>query len=70
MSNSSKINRRKAIKAMALGSSAMALPNSASTYGSLSYSEPLKGNINQSVCQWCYGEIPLEILASEAKKWV
>ena len=68
MSSSSKINRRKAIKAMALGSSAMALPNLASSHESLSDAHPLKGNINQSVCQWCYGEIPLEILASEAKK--
>jgi hydroxypyruvate isomerase len=30
--------------------------------------EPLKGNINQSVCQWCYGKMPLEKLAQEAKK--
>jgi hydroxypyruvate isomerase len=29
---------------------------------------PLKGNIKQSVCQWCYGNIPLETLAQEAKK--
>jgi hydroxypyruvate isomerase len=25
-----------------------------------------KGNINQSICQWCYGSIPLEKLAAEA----
>jgi sugar phosphate isomerase/epimerase len=31
-------------------------------------STPLKGNIKQSVCQWCYGNIPLETLAQEAKK--
>ena len=68
MSNNSKINRRKAIKAMALGSSAMALPNLASSHEPLSDAHLLKGNINQSVCQWCFGEIPLEILASEAKR--
>jgi hydroxypyruvate isomerase len=28
----------------------------------------VKGNIKQSVCRWCYGKIPLEKLASEAKK--
>jgi hydroxypyruvate isomerase len=27
-----------------------------------------KGNIKQSVCRWCYGRIPLEKLAAEAKK--
>jgi hydroxypyruvate isomerase len=27
-----------------------------------------KGNIKQSVCRWCYGKIPLEKLAAEAKK--
>ena len=28
----------------------------------------IKGNIKQSVCQWCYGKIPLDKLAAEAKK--
>jgi hydroxypyruvate isomerase len=27
-----------------------------------------KGNINHSVCRWCYGKIPLEKLAGEAAK--
>ncbi len=27
----------------------------------------LKGRINQSVCRWCYGKIPLEDLCREAK---
>jgi hydroxypyruvate isomerase len=27
-----------------------------------------KGNIKQSVCRWCYGDIPLEKLAAEAKR--
>jgi hydroxypyruvate isomerase len=27
-----------------------------------------KGNITQSVCRWCYGQIPLERLAAEAAK--
>ena len=68
MSSSSNINRRKAIKVMALGSSAMALPNLVSSRESFSDSNPLKGNVNHSVCQWCYGDIPLEVLAREAKK--
>ena len=33
-----------------------------------SKNEPLKGNINHSVCQWCYGNTPIEELAQEAKK--
>jgi hydroxypyruvate isomerase len=28
----------------------------------------VKGNIKQSVCRWCYGNIPLEELAAEAKR--
>jgi hydroxypyruvate isomerase len=27
-----------------------------------------RGNIKQSVCRWCYGKIPLEKLAQEAKR--
>ena len=32
--------------------------------------EPHKpnGNIKQSICRWCYGQIPLETLATEAVK--
>ncbi len=28
----------------------------------------VKGNLKQSVCRWCYGDIPLEKLAAEAKR--
>jgi hydroxypyruvate isomerase len=28
----------------------------------------VNGNINQSVCRWCYGNVPLENLAEEAKR--
>jgi hydroxypyruvate isomerase len=30
--------------------------------------KPVRGNIKQSVCRWCYGDIPLKKLAAEAKK--
>ena len=63
----SNINRRKAIKTMALGSSALAIPKIDLTNDS-DLSEPLKGNINHSVCQWCFSNIPLENLAKEVKK--
>jgi hydroxypyruvate isomerase len=29
---------------------------------------PIKGNIKQSVCRWCYGKIPLDHLAAAAAK--
>ena len=29
---------------------------------------PLKGNINHSVCRWCYKEIELDVLCTEGKK--
>ena len=63
----SNINRRKAIRTMALGSSALAIPKIDLTNNSY-LSEPLKGNINHSVCQWCFNNIPLENLAKEVKK--
>ena len=67
MKNKLNINRRDAIKTMALGSTAMAIPSLNSDSLS-SKNEPLKGNINHSVCQWCYGNTPIEELAQEAKK--
>ena len=66
MKNNSKINRRNAIKTMALGTTAMAIPNINSEINSTL--TPLKGNINHSVCQWCFGNTPIETLAQEAKK--
>ena len=67
MKSNKNINRRKALKTMALGSSALAIPKVDLTSES-DLSEPLKGNINHSVCQWCYSNIPLENLAKEVKK--
>ena len=67
MKSKKNINRRKALKTMALGSGALAIPKVDLTSES-DLSEPLKGNINHSVCQWCYSNIPLENLAKEAKK--
>jgi len=67
MKQKQNINRRNAIKTMALGSSALAIPKLNPMTTDFS-NTPLKGNIKQSVCQWCYGNIPLETLAQEAKK--
>ena len=67
MKSNKNINRRKALRTMALGSGAIAI--SKIDLGSKTdLLEPLKGNINHSVCQWCYSNIPLENLAKEAKK--
>ena len=70
MSNIS--NRRNAIKNILVGSAAL---GSSSVLTSFTTSEiikdnqlELKGNINHSVCQWCYGSIPLEDLCIAVKK--
>jgi hydroxypyruvate isomerase len=67
--------RRKALKKIALGAAAIGS-------GSLAYASSiksresqtnqlnqpmLKGNINHSVCRWCYGKIPLESFARDVK---
>ncbi|MDC3354101.1 TIM barrel protein [Flavobacteriaceae bacterium] len=62
------INRRKALKTMALGSGALAIPKIELTKDS-NQTEPLKGNINHSVCQWCFSNIPLEKLAKKVKEF-
>src|SRR6266850_611833 len=62
------MNRKQALKTMAAGAgSALALPTLASA---MKTSEPLTlmGNINHSVCQWCYSSIPLDDLAKAARE--
>ena len=72
-----KINRRKAIKDLSL--SAAMISVGAGTISSCSStkeakktlkvnSSPLKGNINHSVCRWCYNKIPFEEFLAEAKE--
>ncbi len=61
------MNRKQALTAMAttaLGS--VGLPQLAKSMNALPAN--LKGNINHSVCQWCYGDIPLEKLCEAAKE--
>ena len=66
MKNQKNIKRRDAIKTLALGSSAITIPK----FNPLikNNTVQLKGNIKQSVCKWCYGNIALEDLAKQAKK--
>ncbi|MEH6406270.1 MAG: TIM barrel protein [Leeuwenhoekiella sp.] len=75
---SKNVNRRSALKNMALGTSAVGFG-----LAGLSFREPkadtlelekdkissdLNGNINHSACYWCYNSIPLEKFAPDAAK--
>lgn len=62
-----KLTRKQAIKTMAAGAiGSLSLPAFSKSLENLSMS-PIKGNINHSVCQWCYSSIPLEELVKAAK---
>lgn len=70
---SSKYNRREALKNLALGSGALSL--GAGFLSSFSTKEMFKesfsgknGNINHSVCRWCFNDIPLEEFSAECVK--
>ena len=79
-----KLNRRDAVKGLALGAGMAGLavsltscgdqkPQEGSTMVEGDNQKPdeeklvLKGNINHSVCRWCYNDIPIEKLAEESK---
>ena len=66
------LDRRTALKQLTLGAGllATALPNLNCNAQSENKTEKpmgLKNNIKQSVCQWCFGHMPLEELAEKAK---
>lgn len=63
------MKRKDAIKTMAAGAlTTMAIPTFSAATKSLSPTAGiLKGNINHSVCQWCYNSMPLEDLVKSAK---
>ncbi len=61
-----KITRKEALARMAVGTAAaLGLPNPVQAQAKSS--ARLKGNINHSVCQWCYASMPLEELVVAAK---
>jgi len=65
------MNRRDAIQKTAAGASAAAfLPLSLQTNSSekVIFSNELKGNINHSVCEWCYPDLNLEELCQVANE--
>ena len=63
-------SRRQAIKTMSAGASLFALNPLSLSPNMENEVKPkkLKGNINHSVCRWCYNKIPMEQLCIEAKK--
>jgi hydroxypyruvate isomerase len=69
-----KTNRREALKqiatgAVAIGSvSALSAASPDTTPEENDKALKLKGNINHSVCQWCYGFLPVEELCQVVKK--
>tara|TARA_X000000950_G_scaffold286655_1_gene396224 strand:- start:540 stop:1436 length:897 start_codon:yes stop_codon:yes gene_type:complete len=69
MKTNETFNRRTAIKSMAAGAATLAMGNSgyAKSKSDQSMELNLKGNINHSVCKWCYGNIPLVDFAPKVK---
>src|SRR5215216_2262617 len=68
---SNKPSRRAALKNLMAGSAAIL--GAGAVNKTFAFDEPdnkitLKGNINHSVCQWCFGSIPLEDLCKAVKE--
>ncbi len=65
-------SRRVAIKNMVAGTAALGTAGMLSSLGASAAEEnktlKLKGNINHSVCRWCYDDIPLDELCAGVKK--
>lgn len=67
------LNRRNALKSILAGTAAIGVSSGFSVLAMdkadpLMNSLKLKGNINHSVCRWCFDKIDLETLCTEAKK--
>lgn len=64
-----KHNRREALKSMLAGTAALGASSMTAAYaGENAANVKFKGNINHSVCQWCYNFISLEELCKHVKK--
>jgi len=65
-----KIQRRDLIKTLAAGATTVFLGSTSFTkLQANEVSEKLKGNINHSVCQWCYPDLSLEELCEVAQEF-
>src|SRR5687768_13033066 len=63
-------SRRKVLKNLVAGTAVLGSAGILSSFHSNEEktNSTLKGNINHSVCRWCYGSIPLEEFCASAKK--
>jgi hydroxypyruvate isomerase len=63
-------NRRRMIKNLLAGTAALAVPGSLLANEDILPESPqgLKGNINHSVCRWCFGQLSVEELCVAVKK--
>ena len=68
LGKNSKLSRRNALKKIAVGTTALSFPEIQNNNYSKKNGTILKGKIKQSVCQWCYSDMPLDKLAEESKK--
>ena len=68
------MKRKDALKHLALGTAAMGMgftataENASTPQKDKPMDAPLKGNINHSVCRWCYGKFELEDLCKAARE--
>ena len=62
------MNRRDAVKTVAMGASAAFVPLATTVNQETLTANNLKGNINHSVCSWCYPDLSLEELCRLAKE--
>lgn len=65
----SDLSRRSALKNIVAGTAAIGVSATLPSFASSEYkSTMLKGNVNHSVCRWCFGGVDLDTLCIEAKK--
>ena len=69
MKNQNKIQRRDLIKTLAVGATTAFIGSGFTKLEAQEVSNQLKGNINHSVCQWCYPDLSLEELCEVAKEF-
>ena len=69
MKNENKMQRRDLIKTLAVGATTAFIGSGFTKLEAQEVSNQLKGNINHSVCQWCYPDLSLDELCEVAKEF-
>jgi hydroxypyruvate isomerase len=65
----SELSRRSALKNIVAGTAALGVSATLPAFALADYKNSmLKGNVNHSVCRWCFGNVDLDTLCIEAKK--